>query len=531
MTRRPGRRWRFRPDNGDESGTILPMTALIVTIVLGFTAFAVDLGTGRVAARDMQAVADAVALDTARVLPSCNATKLSTQANQSFARQTKRIGSMDPLVITPGHIDATTKKFVASTSGACNAVKITARTTVDYQFAPVIGTSSGAASRFSIGTRADPALCFSAGTRAIVLNTAESALGPILNRILGANLSVVGYSGLVDLKGRFVPLLDLDAELKAGTGHGLLDTTTVQLRQLMVAEAAVLRRQGNTAQATLLESVAVQIATNVVVNLPRMLKLDTTGSSALTASVDALDLLGVAVIGGVVQVANGMNAVKISDLGISVANISLANANVTIIEPPVIACGKVGTQAKTAQVRVDLKTGLGIGTLARAADVSMGIRVAQGTATLTAIDCAASSPTATINALTSVADLQGYGGVGSAELNIVTLLFIQLGLKLTGGVAATSSSHVFTFSSPDSQPPPPMYTFGSTLGLDVKVDPSSLLGLGGLVGTVVNPILGVLNAALGSLLTPLLGMFGIKLGTMDVTMLGRPSCNGVKLGS
>ena len=55
----------------DERGAILPLTALIMVIVVGFTAFATDLGVQRVAARDMQAVADVAALDAARKLPTC----------------------------------------------------------------------------------------------------------------------------------------------------------------------------------------------------------------------------------------------------------------------------------------------------------------------------------------------------------------------------------------------------------------------------------------------------------------------------
>ena len=47
---------------------MLPMVAIMLTVLMGASAFAVDIGMQRVARRDMQALADAVALDVARLL-------------------------------------------------------------------------------------------------------------------------------------------------------------------------------------------------------------------------------------------------------------------------------------------------------------------------------------------------------------------------------------------------------------------------------------------------------------------------------
>ncbi len=521
LPRRTGR-------DDDERGAVAVMTALVMVIVLAAAAMVVDIGLSRASARDMQAVADSVALDTARSLPSCDATTLSSAANASLARQGTTIGQDAPLSVVPGHLDVN-KKFAAGSngSGVCDAVKITSSASVDYAFAPVIGTSSGTTSRSAVGTPDYPALCFSAGTRAIVLNTSESALGPVLDQILRINLSVVGYSGLVDLKNLSVPLADLNAALTVGTGQSLVDATNVSLGSLLIAQATVLENGGNAAQAVVLRSIAAQVS-GLTVNVTKMLSLDTTGDAGLKATVNALDFAGTAIVAAA-TIANGKNAVNISSLGISVAGIDLADAKVTIIEPPVIACGRTGVSAKTAQVRVDLKTGLSVGSLVSLADISLGIRVAQGTATLSSLVCTASSPTATITGQTSAANVVGYGGTGNAQLNLVTLLGIRLGLGLEASVGSGSGSHTFTYPSGTGLPSPPTYTYGSPVNLHLAITPDSLLGLGALLGLVVNPVLAIANAVLSPLLTGVLGLLGIKLGTMDVTVLGRPSCNGVRL--
>ncbi len=149
--------------------------------------------------------------------------------------------------------------------------------------------------------------------------------------------------------------------------------------------------------------------------------------------------------------------------------------------------------------------------------------------------CDAGTPTASITGATSAASVLGYGGSGPARLDIVTLSIwplpgITLGLGLMGSAGSATSSHSFVF--PAATPPPglaPSYTFGSPVNLNLKITPDSLLGLGALLDLVVSPVLAILNATVGTLLTGVLGLLGIKLGTMDVTMLGRPSCNGVRL--
>lgn len=518
------------PRPRDERGALAVMAALLMVVVLAVTAFAVDIGLQRAAARDMQATADAVALDTARSLPTCDLATLQAAADKSLARQGEAIGEESPLVVTPGHVSPTTNTFIAgSNDGVCDAVQVVASTTVDFAFAPVIGTDSGSASRLAVGSTDSPVVCFSAGTTTLTLTSNSQALGPILENILKTNLSVVGYSGLVDLKNLSVPLADLDAALTAGTGQSLVDVPVVSLANVMLATATVLQQNGNAAQAVVLQSIAAQV-TGLNVDMSDFLTLGTSGASALSASVNALDLMGSAIVSAAVEAGNGKNALNISSLGLSVGPVNLADAKITIIEPPQIACGKVGVQAKTAQVRVDLQTGLSTGGLGiQAANLSLGVRVASGTATLSSLNCSG-NPTASIVGDTSVASVVGYGGTGNARLTVLQLWplpAIQVGLK--GGVGQSTSEQSFTFPPQADGSSPGMRTYGSAVNLKLEITDDSLLGLGGLLKLVVNPVLSLANSVVEPLLDPLLALLGIRLGTMDVTMLGRPSCSGVRL--
>lgn len=510
----------------DERGSVLPMIVLLVTVITGFTAVAVDLGVQRVAASDMQAVADLAALDAARQsasLTSCNDSALTTAANRSYQRYTeatggKPAGTVSPLVAKAGRLDPVTQDFVAASGGAgCNAVRVTASSTVKYSFAPAIGRSSGSASRAAVGTRAQPVLCFSAGTRALVLNSSESALGPLLDRILRVNLGVAGYSGLVDLKNLSVPLGDVAAELNIGSTSQLA-AANVTLKQFTAATATVLRRQGSTAQANVLDSVSSQFGA-LTLNLSRFLSVDTTSDAALSAQVSALDLIGSAVVSA--AVANGKNSVTLgTDLNVPL-DLVTARSRLAIIEPPVIACGGVGSKARTAQVRVDVATGVNVFSLTSAGNVSMGLQVASGTAELTAVTCASSSGQAstTVSGTTSLASLGGYNGSGYATVTPLSVLGIPLlgTVRLQGSVGEKTTTQQFPY------PPAPALT--QIFGGGERVIITSPDSTTNAVLTDINRLTGMVDL----LVRPLLKLLGMELGIMEVRMLGTPSCGSVRL--
>lgn len=508
----------------DERGSILPMTALMVTVVLGFTAFAVDLGLNRVAVRDMQSVADAVALDTARspALASCNGTTLTQVANASLARQPARIGRDQALQVEPGRIDAA-GTFTSADSG-CNAVRITSRTEVDYAFAPVIGTDSGTARRSAIGAQAPASVCFSAGTKALSLNSSASALGPVLDQVIKVNnLDVAGYTGLVNLKDLSIPIGRLTAQLGIGTPEQVA-TTQVTLAGFLNAAADVLSTESTAsavASATLLRAVAVRAGSRSFL-LGDILAVGTTGASALDARVNALDIVAASIVA-----ANGTNAVRVDRLDIAVP-LDLVNGSTQlhIIEPPQIACGQIGSTARTAQVRVDIAKDINAIGLT-SAGLSVGVEVASGTAELTAVQCAPPQRT-TVRGTTGVASVTAREAQGQSSLRVRLLGLPVTDVRLSGQVGANTTTQQFAY------PPSPDHTqqFGSATAITVNADVSGLGGLLNPLNVLINPILNTVSALTGSLdllLRPVLAAVGIRVGTMDVTMLGTPRCNNVRL--
>lgn len=508
----------------------MPMTALLVVVVLGFTAFAVDLGLNRVAARDMQAVADAVALDTARApeLSACNQTALTNKANQSLSRQNRRIGRESPLAVTPGRVDAA-GQFTAASSG-CNAVRVTARTEVDFAFAPVIGTDSGQAARSAVGTRGDPTVCFSAGTRTLVLNTSQSALGPLLDLILKVNLGVGGYDGLVNLKNLSVPLADLAVALDVGTVDGLANAE-VSLHDFMLAVAEALPQSGNAVAIGALQAVAVQVK-HVNVRLAEILSLGTGAGEGLGVAVNALDLVGAAIVA-----ANGSNAIAANGLDIDLGPLVRSGISLSVIEPPQIACGGPGTIARSAQIRLNVDTrllslGRDLDGGFSAASVSLGINVARGSAELKTLSCE-QPRTATVNGRAGLLTLGAADGGSAAKITLLGLLGGSvLEVRLQGSVGDTppqASEGLFTF--PTGGALPPSQSFGSDLSIGLRSAGTTVLGLplGWLLDGILTPLLAVVGSALNDLVGPLLSALGIKHGTTDVSMLGAPTCSSVEL--
>lgn len=89
-----GRRTERRRDRG----AVIPMVALSLTVLMTMTAFAVDLGRMRVERRDLQADADALALDAVQMIRGLAAPAALTAAQAEVAQSAVRNG-VDPTEI------------------------------------------------------------------------------------------------------------------------------------------------------------------------------------------------------------------------------------------------------------------------------------------------------------------------------------------------------------------------------------------------------------------------------------------------
>ena len=103
----------------DERGAIIPMVALLLVVLVPSSAMAVDLGMQRVVRRDMQTLADVIALDVVRLVDGRTASQiqagyngLPTLANaltRSVARNDDDVlGDPPTVTVKLAHIDTAT---------------------------------------------------------------------------------------------------------------------------------------------------------------------------------------------------------------------------------------------------------------------------------------------------------------------------------------------------------------------------------------------------------------------------------------
>jgi len=351
-----------------EQGAIAVMMALVICLVLiPLAAFTVDLGTQRIARKDMQAVADTVALDMARELSANGAienTVLTSDAKAS-AKQAQGVvgltldGDGNPHVTArKGYIDPA--KFKADQSLGCgtptdegidngyftttvpdgqkaNAVLVTVSGSVNF----MIHGGSGSVCRSAIGTAKTNA-CMTINSYAAALHSGDSSvLGP-LNKILGTSidLEAINSSGILDTDLDVLRFLNI---LKTNLNVGSLDevlAANVSAAQIIDAEAQALQQQGlagyDVAAAFLQNAIAAHFPSPAPIKVGDLLGVTQGGSAALETTLNPLDLAAAAV-----QLANGSNPLHITA---SSDNLTGLGLDVILGGAPKHACLGDGTQ-------------------------------------------------------------------------------------------------------------------------------------------------------------------------------------------
>lgn len=387
----------------DERGAVAVFTALLTTTVLtGFASFAVDIGYHRMAARDMQAVADLVAMDMARRLDGRPSSALvgtawNAKVETSLAAQGETLGdvlavatcSAADVAATTASLDAVgvcaypgilngDGTFSDSGSAAATHVKVLTRTDVTY-FLPIF--SEGGAAPKSAVAKAQKTACFGLGSYLMRISTGES---PLLNAVLGdaLNTTVLGYSGLATVN---LELLDLTAALGVGTPQELA-TTNVTAGQLFSAMATAISRKTPQTSADISAIGILQLA--AAANTPSfslgdLISVGPSTAAALGASVNALDL-----VKGAAALADGDHALNVPGLSIGIPGVTNLNAKLHVVEGPQIYCGPTGGSTKlTSQARVVLSYELaGLPAVSAPVRVDLELKVANARGTLTDID-------------------------------------------------------------------------------------------------------------------------------------------------
>jgi hypothetical protein len=153
---------RIKRKSPRRRGTVLPLVAACLVVLLGFVVLAVDVGYLYVAASEAQTTADSGALAGASVLndpvPAAVLETHATEAAQDLVvmNPVLRENVVDDAVIEVGHWEGTTQTFTAGDAGRAirpNAVRVVAfRNEIRLFFAPVMGVHTSDVHREAVAT-------------------------------------------------------------------------------------------------------------------------------------------------------------------------------------------------------------------------------------------------------------------------------------------------------------------------------------------------------------------------------------------
>ncbi|MFA6573853.1 MAG: hypothetical protein WCS84_00420 [Nocardioides sp.] len=563
----------------DERGAVAVFLGITVSLLVLVAAFAVDLGMQRVVRRDMQALADVVALDLARELDGkrtqaelatvIDPTSPTSALSLSVARNSTTLGETPSVTAELGAWDGTVFNQAVDPP---TAVRVTASGKVAFAFRP----GEGGATRTAIGSTIKSA-CFSMGSFAARFRSGDSALISTLlspmNELLRpqANIDAVSYTGLANA---FVTLDELAVAAGLGSTDQLL-TSTITAGELIEAAITVLQAGGapnSVAIAALDQLLKGQANLATPVLLTEVLNVSPSDTAALQTDLSVLDL-----VAGTILVADGTTGFKLGNgnLGTKIAGVaSLTTAELSITQGVQTACGPYGSPQATAessqisgavQAKLELPTiNLGGGDIVQTEPSIVSLNVSLGTAQgrLGAEpECHAGTTLdpdkTTVDVTTALATL-----AFSTTLGFKTTLSIPLlgNVTVTWDQAATagqpmpSRNETAVLLTPPNDTTP--YEAGTgdaglggatvvtvatnveatvkLLGVDVPVPAGDVLNL---VMPVLQPIINLLAvnpivdgrldtlaASIDTFLSPFLTLLGLNVSGADLYTVGRPIC-------
>lgn len=532
-----------RPDR-DERGATAVLVALVVGLVLlVIAAFAVDLGMQRASRRDMQALADLVALDMGRLIdgrtraeieagtagqPSASSQLSWSVANngQDTIGDTPQVAAYWVALDDNGDYPESGGIPVQVGSGDVpDGVVVLAGTDVGFVFGGVTGTASGDVQRSAVA-QSEQSGCFKVGTLVLSLATNKSALNGLLGDMLDTGL--LSYDGILNTN---VNLLDIRTQLGAGNPDGVL-LANVTMSEFVVAAIAVLQNTPGTSAAEIaaLQAIAAN-ATFGGVTVGELIDLGTDGGSALNADVNLFDM-----VSGAAFVANGSNAVSIPNLSLSVPGVSSISTSLTIIEKPKLACVPGPGEARTGQfdIKITASVNRSVPLVASlTGDISVTLSLAEAVAKFRKLECADGEPSLMRLAVTNqslartVIDLSGLRARALGGFVTVPLLGLNV---LTAHPAAEG---VYDLALPEYYAPNPYRTPQTPTSVpSLTVRDLNMLGvnLGAIAGPVLNQLLNPLIANINAMIVnQLAAQLGIRIAGVDLFAIEKPTCSQPKL--
>lgn len=552
----------------DERGAVLVIATAALAVLVLVAAFAVDLGVQRVVRRDMQALADVVALDLARELDGRTRAQLASEADAarpgsalalSLARNDDTVGRDLTVVATWGSWDGTT---FDTTADPPTAVRVTSTAVADFSFAP----GSGPATRTAYA-QSDSTACYRLGSYAAALRSGDSTLVGPLNALLGVNLDLLSYRGLANADLRLAQLV---AEPRIGSESRLL-SSPIAYRDLVQASIDALNREDPNANATAVRALRVLLqatTTAPALTLGSLLGVSPTDGAALEVDLDVLDL-----VVGSVLVADGRRALSVPNLQAGVPGVgNITQSSIGIQQGLTLACGTPGSVSSRAtasqldgtlevpfvnlpSIGIDLGVVKGTLQTPRATGV-LSVGLGQATGQLVApppVTCA-NGTAGSVDAftvavstglaryqLTSDVEVSGTVRVGTGALKVDAVVDVRVRLVMGSAAGSTQSSVPLTIPPNDTVPvtvggdarllgPAVPQVLSSSVSVDLPLGigislPALKAGIvdavvadlttssGGLVRKTLQPLAANIDSML---IGPVARLLGLRLGGADV---------------
>lgn len=512
-----------------ERGAVTLVVAITMVALMGAASLALDIGLARVGVRDMQAVADLVALDQAKLIDGRTTALLEADPawRAAAAASLSRNSDAYPapaLTLVLGRVSA--GEFVVTSAGEVpNAVRVTSSGTVDY----MLRDDSEQVSRSAVAVN-DKTACIAVGSYAAQIKRNSASL---LTSLIGdaLDINVLGYQGLLNAD---VALLDVAARMDVGTVEQLASLDGVSVGDWYAAIAAVLRRDGQAATASLLDgTLQGSVSSLPDIDLGGLISVGPEAGKALDGRINVLDL-----VAGAAFLADGSSFASIPSLTANLNPAGLSSTNLTlqdvdIIQTPVATCGRVGVTAENSQIDLILRgplaaiavpnPGIALATVSGTIELKVTVALAEGT--LADINCKQGTPTnpdkVTVDTRTVL-----LRPALSLALNVrVGTVTTPLSVRVTAAETTTSSAVVVNLP-PNVQ----HYNAGaSTLsGVTPVVGPNTLATnvLNAIYTSITRPIAvaadGLIN---GSLRT----VVGMDIASADVFAFPRPKCSSSRL--
>lgn len=540
---------RLRRFKKDERGSVALIAAFSSTLIIGFGALAIDMGSVYGQTRKMQGIADLAALAAARDM-----------ANAQKAAQATALanGWKGPLTVevTTGKYAADPKVAVkdrfSAGGSAQNAVKVKLSGQADIFFGQVIlGKSSVDVTRSATAARAEMA-SFQLGSRLASLN--GGVANALLKGLTGSSvsLSVMDYNALVDADVDLFKYLDLlRAELGLkGVSYDKVLQADVSTGKALTVLGELLDDQGEDTAATAVRQIAAAAGDATPADLDRLISVGpygpqshVSGGQGAGIGVSAMDLTS-----ATLQLAQEGRQVKL-DVGANVPGVANVDAWLAVGERPnnspwLTVTSDDSAVIRTAQTRLFLETKVGSGGLLSGIaqlNVPILVEAASAEAKLQSMNCA--SRTATIAVKPSVGKLW-IGSIDRTKLNdfktAIPVTSATLADTLLLDIKGSSHASIggagwqqvsFSNSEIKAKTLKSVSTndiagalVGTLIGdLDLDVDVLGILSLSlgkNAVVQTVGGILGAVAAPLDGLLNTVTGLLGVKLGEADVRVNG-----------